>query len=199
MESSPLLLFDLGGVLIENSTFESLGRLLPQPMDPAAMRDKWLHSSAVRRFEQGEAEPAEFARAFVAEWGLQLSPEELLREHYRWPSGPYPGALDTVRALKRRHRVACLSNCSPPHWAKFKGFTDEFDLSLSSHLIGAIKPDEEAFLRAFRACAVEPSEVCFFDDTPVNVETARRMGARAFQVDGMAPLLRTLRAEGFLT
>lgn len=195
---TPLLLFDLGGVLIENSTFERLNRLLPEPLEADAMRSRWLHSSAVRRFERGEIPSADFAAAFVSEWRLRLSPDEFLREHYSWPSGPFPGAVDAVRALRARHRVACLSNCSVPHWEKFRAFTDEFDIALSSHLLGAIKPDDEAYVRAFRACSVEPADVCFFDDTPANVAAARRLGARAYQVEGIAPLMRTLRSEGFL-
>jgi len=198
MDESPLLLFDLGGVLVENSTFESLRRLLPAPLDGAAIRNRWMASPAVRRNETGMLSPEEFARAFIAEWGLRLSPEAFLKEFYSWPSALYPQARETIRALRKRHPVACFSNCSILHWEKFSSFTDEFDLALSSHLLGAIKPDEEAFVRAFARCRVEPADVCFFDDTPANVEAARRLGARAFHVEGIGPLLRTLRSEGFL-
>jgi FMN phosphatase YigB (HAD superfamily) len=41
--------------------------------------------------------------------------------------------------------------------------------------------------------------VCFFDDTPMNVEAARRLGARAFRVEGVGQLVATLRAQGFLS
>ena len=198
MGPSPLLLFDLGGVLITNSTFESLNRLLPEPLDTPAMRHRWLMSSAVRRNETGLLSPAEFARAFVQEWGLKLSPEQFLKEFYTWPGGLYPRAQDTIRELRTRHRVACLSNCSILHWEKFSAFMGEFDIALSSHLLGALKPDKEAFARAFKACGVKASEVCFFDDTLVNVEAARALGARAFHVDGFEALRATLRSEGFL-
>ena len=198
MSAPPLLLFDLGGVLIANSTFERLNRLLPGPLDDGAMRSKWLHSTAVSRYERGEIPPGAFAAAFVEEWGLRLSPDDFLREHYSWPSGPYPGALETIRALRKRHRVACLSNCSVLHWEKFSGFMGEFDFALSSHLLGAMKPDDEAYRRAFAACGVMAEEVRFFDDTLVNVEAARRLGARAHHVVGFDELTRTLAAEGLL-
>lgn len=193
-----LLLFDLGGVIIENATFGRLSRLLPERLDEGAVKNRWMVSSAVRRFELGQISPPEFARTFMAEWGLRLPQDVFLEEFYSWPGGPFPGALEAVRELRSRHRVACLSNCSATHWEKFGPFLGEFDVALSSHLLGAIKPDEEAFLRAFSRCGVEPGAVRFFDDTLANVEAARRLGARSFHVEGIGPLLRALRSEGLL-
>jgi len=198
MEAPLLMLFDLGGVLVENVGFSRLNRLLPGRPGAGELRERWMQSQAVRRFELGQTAPAQFAGAFIAEWGLRLSAEEFLAEFGSWVSGPSPAALEAIRSLRTRHRVACLSNCSVPHWEKLGGFLDEFDPAISSHLIGAMKPDPEAFRRAFERCGVEPAAVRFFDDTPVNVEAARRLGARAYHVEGIGPLLSTLRAEGFL-
>lgn len=199
MDSPSLLLFDLGGVLIENSTFESLNRLLREPMEVTALRDRWLLSSAVRRFELGAISPADFAEAFIAEWEIQLSSQAFLREFLSWPRGFYAGARETIRDLRQRYRVACLSNSNVLHWEKFGGLENDFDIALSSHQLGVIKPDDEAFLCAFRACEVDPSMVYFFDDSSANVSTARRLGVRAFQVEGIAPLIHTLYVEGLLS
>lgn len=198
MGAPTLMLFDLGGVLVENAAFGRLARLLPGRPGPAELREMWMHSGAVRRFELGRTTPAEYAGQFVAEWGLGLSAGEFLAEFASWVGGPAPGALETLRSLRARHRVACLSNCSVTHWERLGGFLDEFDVAISSHLIGAMKPDEEAYRRAFARCGVEPAAVCFFDDTPANVEAARRLGARAFHVEGVGQLAATLRSEGFL-
>jgi putative hydrolase of the HAD superfamily len=198
MEAPLLMLFDLGGVLVENAAFPRLSRLLPGRPGAAELRERWMKSQAVRRFELGKIAPAEYADTFVAEWGLPLSAGEFLAEFVSWIDGPSPGALEAIRSLRARYRVACLSNCSVSHWEKIGGFLGEFDVALSSHLIGAMKPDPEAFRHAFKRCGVEPAAVRFFDDTPVNVEAARRLGARAYHVEGIGPLLGTLRAEGFL-
>jgi putative hydrolase of the HAD superfamily len=199
MEAPKLMLFDLGGVLVENAAFGRLGRLLPGSPGAEDLRGRWMRSSAVRRFELGQAGPGEFADEFIAEWGLGLSAGAFLAEFGSWVGGLAPGALEALRSLRARYRVACLSNCSELHWEKFGGFLGEFDQALSSHLIGAMKPDEEAFRRAFAHCGVEPAAVCFFDDTPMNVEAARRLGARAFRVEGVGQLVATLRAQGFLS
>ena len=194
----PFLLFDLGGVLIENTTFEKLRNLLPIPTDHTLLKERWLASSAVRRFELGQSTPNEFADAFITEWGIRMTPARFLKEFTSWPHGFYPGARNTLTLLRHQYRIGCLSNSNVLHWERFNGFKDDFDIALSSHRLGAIKPDEEAFVGALSACGVEPSAVYFFDDSARNVQAANRLGMQAFQVDGVAPLLRILHTENLL-
>lgn len=198
MRSSPFLLFDLGGVVLKIRTFERLNQLLPEPVDSATLKSRWLASSAVRRFELGETSPGEFAAAFVAEWGIRLTPQAFVEEFTSWVTGFYPQAREALRALRQRHRTGCLSNCNVLHWEQFNGFKEDFDIAISSHRLGAIKPDEEAFVRALGACGAEPANVLFFDDSAENVHTASRLGIRAFHVEGFAQAMSVLRAQGVL-
>ena len=195
---SALLLFDLGGVLVENTTFESLARMLPGPPDPAAARRRWVASPAVRRHELGELNPLEFAAAFAEEQGIGLAPDAFLAEFATWPRGLYPGAPALLRTLRAQRRVACLSNSNAVHWQRFDGFAEDFDVSLSSHLLGAVKPDALAYERALRACGATAGETWFFDDLPGNVEAARALGLRAFLAEGFEALPALLRQEGLL-
>jgi putative hydrolase of the HAD superfamily len=187
-----LLLFDLGGVLIENSTFDSLKCLLPAPLDAHALKNKGLDSSAVRRFELGEISPIEFSVSFIAEWDISLAPDDFLEKFTSWPIGFYPDAREALYFLRQRYRVGCLSNSNVLHWKKFDGFKDDFDIAISSHQLGAIKPDDEAFIRTLAVCDVEPSAVYFFDDSAGNIRSANRLGIRAFHVDGIGQLLKIL-------
>jgi len=198
METPSLLLFDLGGVLLENATFESLSRLLPEPANLVTVKDRWLASPTVRRFELGKMPADQFAEAFIDEWKIRLTPDAFLKEFESWPNGFYPRAAETLSTLRGRYRVGCLSNSNVVHWERFGGFNDHFDIALSSHQLGAIKPDDDAYLRALRQCGAAPSATWFFDDQPVNVETAQRLGIRAYHVEGMTDLLRVLQSEGLL-
>lgn len=193
-----LLLFDLGGVLVENTVFERLSALLADAVDPATLKRRWLASHSVRRFEVGEIGSEAFAESFIGEWRLALSPAEFIDEFRQWPRDFYPGARETLRVLRRRYRVGCLSNSNALHWRRFGGFADDFDIALSSHLLGALKPDAEIFARALAACAVAPAAVWFFDDLPDNVAAAARLGMRAHQVEGFAATLAVLRSTGVL-
>ena len=190
-----LLLFDLGGVLIENSTFKRLNHLMGEPKDFVALKHLWLTSPSVRRFELGDGSPYEFAVSFIAEWSICLSPEAFLEEFYSWPSDFYPEARNTLHSLRQKYRVGCLSNSNVLHWEKFGGFKDDFDIAISSHQLGAIKPDNEAFLKALETCSAKPSEVYFFDDSTANICAAKSLGIKSFHVDGFDSLLNVLREE----
>jgi HAD superfamily hydrolase (TIGR01509 family) len=199
MNRPSLLLFDLGGVLIESCIFERLNSGLPEPLERIAIKERWLLSPSVRRFESGETEPMEFAEHFIAEWGLSLSLHAFLYEFQSWPRAFFQGAPELLRELRTTYRVGCLSNSNPLHWEKFKAFEEDFDIVLMSHLLRAAKPDREIFLRALHHGEVEPREVYFFDDSFGNVRTARSLGITAFHVDGFKALIKVLRIQGLLS
>ena len=184
-----VLLFDLGGVLIDFAGFEEMRRLLPQVSDRSEIRDRWIRSESVRLFERGDITPEEFARRLVEEFHLELSAEEFLREFVSWARGPYPGALSLLRRLRATYRIACLSNSNelhtPIHRASIHPHVDSFYFSDE---IGLVKPDREVFDYIVRDLAVSPQRIAFFDDTAVNVEAARECGLTAFLVDGIVEL-----------
>jgi putative hydrolase of the HAD superfamily len=198
MKRPTLLLFDLGGVLLESSAHANLKQLTNIDLDIADYRERWLRSPAVRRFESGSCPPQEFAAEFLAEWRIALSHEDFLAQFTGWAQGFYPGALDLLATLRANFRTACLSNSNELHWHKFDGFEGVFDIALSSHRLGVIKPDDDAFVRALEICQVPAAEVMFFDDSLSNIHSARRLGMRAFQVEGLTALEDRLRAEGLL-
>ncbi|MFZ6656899.1 HAD-IA family hydrolase [Undibacterium sp. TJN19] len=199
MKLPQLLLFDLGGVLIENNTFSRLQALLPQTIEGtelSILKEKWLSSPVVRCFELGQIAPSEFARQFIEEWSLTLSEQDFISEFLSWLKGYYPGAHWLIQRLRQKYRVACLSNSNVLHWEKFGQLDTDFDLAMSSHLLGAIKPDAAAFAMALAHCQVTPDEVWFFDDVQPNVLAAAELGIKAFHTDGFADVQTTLLANG---
>ncbi len=192
-------MFDLGGVLIEISVFDKLNELLSQPQDKQSLKERWLFSPAVRGFESGQITADAFAEKFIAEWQIQLSPQTFLEEFSSWAKGFYPDARETIGHLRLTHRVACFSNSNPLHWRKFGGYENDFDIALSSHLLGVTKPDHEAFVRAIGECGVEPADIYFFDDSAPNVNAAQSLGMRAFWVEDFESLQQVLRSEELLS
>ena len=192
-----VLLFDLGGVLIDFAGFEEMRRLLPEVSDRSEIRDRWIHSESVQIFERGNITPEEFARRLVEEFHLELSAEEFILEFVSWARGPYPGALSVLRRLHNSHRIACLSNSNelhtPLHRASIHPHVDSFYFSDE---IGLVKPDREIFEHVIRDLAVSRRKIAFFDDTPVNVEAAREVGLTAYLVDGIAALKAQLQRLG---
>lgn len=193
-----VLLFDLGGVLVENVGFDRLNALLPAPLPVEELKTRWLTSTAVRAFETGACSVDRFAATLVEEWEIAVAPHEFIAAFASWPKGFYPGADELLSRLRKRYTLACLSNSNPIHWERFAGFHEHFDIRLSSHLLGEVKPDKACFERALQECQARPSQVAFFDDSLVNVTSARTLGIRAFHVNGLEELGVALDAEGWL-
>ena len=198
MPAPALIFFDLGGVLVEIAIFSRLAALLPPGWDKDSLRRRWLESEAVAAYELGRIGREEFAARFLAEWQLALTPAAFLAEFRDWARCYFPGARELVTSLRRQVRVACLSNCNELHWEKFEGFAGLFDFTLSSHLIGCMKPDPQAFRHASELAGLCPQEILFLDDTPVNVDTARQLGWQAHQVAGLGEVRQVLSGYGFL-
>lgn len=193
-----VLLFDLGGVLVENTGFEHLNDLLSAPMQAEELKSRWLASAAVRSFEAGACSAGIFADEMVAEWQLPVSPGAFLEAFASWPKGLYPGAEELLSHLRGRYTLACLSNSNAVHWERFDGFGDYFQIALSSHVIGEVKPDAVCFSKALQECNARASEVAFFDDSLINVAAARAIGIQSFHVNGLTELRNTLVEKGWL-
>src|SRR5438552_2818077 len=132
-KSGKVILFDLGGVLIENNGRAALTALLPKPMAAAEIWLRWLESPSVRDFERGLVSEQHFGSAFVKEWGLSLDPATFIDEFATWPVGLFAGAKELLHGLKARHHIACLSNTNVVHWKRFADLHAILDTCLVSH------------------------------------------------------------------
>ena len=195
MRDDRVLLFDLGGVLVESAGQDALRRLLPHLSEEEVLA-RWLKSGAVARFERGAIAPEEFARVFLSEWSLQLDPSRFLSEFASWVRGFLPGASRLLARLRGRHTLGCLSNTNATHWARLTEVRGAFDVCMASHLTGHMKPDPRAYEHALRSIGVRAQNVYFFDDLLPNVVAARALGIHAFHVRGVQQTQHALRDVG---
>lgn len=195
MRTNLVIMFDLGGVLVENHGRAKLAAMLPSPLEHDEMWRKWLGSPSVRSFERGMISPEQFASAFVEEWQIGLEPSAFLESFAMWPKGLYEGAEELLGHLKVSHHLACLSNTNVIHWRRFPQLHALFDSCFLSHEIRHVKPDRAAFeyaLEHLNACA---GDVYFFDDLLLNVSAAREVGIKAFHVESFLEIEPILREE----
>ncbi len=194
-----MLLFDLGGVLMEFAGFDELVPLVHWAEDRSQVRDRWIRSEAVQRFERGETTCDDFATGVIEELKIDLSPPNFLENFVEWAKEPSPEAISLLMRLREDFRIAALSNANelhtPLHRRRFEAVIDSFYFSDE---IGAVKPDRAIFKHVIRDLDVSPNRIAFFDDTPVNVDAARSTGIRAYAADGLAELTSRLRQLGLL-
>ncbi len=180
--SEIVFFFDLGGVLIENVGFEALKKMGDLEGCGQEMRGRWLRSPSVAAFERGELGAIDFAQGVISEFGLPMEPAAFIRLFRAWVKDFYPGARELVQRLKRRHKVGCLSNCNELHWRD--EWAECFDFPLASHLTGQVKPDPPAFMEMSAASGMPLDRIIYFDDSLLNVETARALGIQAYHAVG---------------
>jgi putative hydrolase of the HAD superfamily len=200
MKSSKILLFDLGGVLVEITGFDTLNTLLTEPLDSLSIRERWLHSPAVQLFEIGKLTPEAFADQFIKEWGIPHTPHEFILEFKSWVSTIHTDAEALMYKLRHTYHVSCLSNTNELHFASLQldQFSKSFDSTFFSHLIGHSKPDEKIFKIVIKQLNAKPNHIYYFDDTPSNIQAAKQLGINAFLVDGFEDLQRSLRSKNFI-
>ena len=192
-----VLLFDLGGVLIELSGVDRMLELTRHILTVDELWQRWLASEGVRQFETGRAGADEFGAAMLAEFGLEISAAQFLQEFTAWPQGVFPGSFELLEALGRSYRLACLTNTNVLHWARVSdemGLLRYFHASFASHLIGLLKPDAEIFHYVVEQLGCPPERILFLDDNRLNVESARSVGMAAHRAVGLTGVIAQLTA-----
>lgn len=192
--SSPIrvLLFDLGGVLVEWVGRDQLLELTDGRLSPEEARKFWLYSRWVQLFERGRCRPDEFAAGAVGELGLEIAPSEFLARFIEWDRGPFPGAISLLESLSAHFQLSCLSNNNEIHWPRIRdqfGLGRFFNPQFVSHELDLIKPEPEIFRHVASALALPTEQVLFFDDNPECVTAARQGGFQAEVARGVRELI----------
>ncbi|HZP26135.1 MAG TPA: HAD-IA family hydrolase [Dehalococcoidia bacterium] len=196
-----MLLFDLGGVLVEFTGIEEMRRLHLRHLTDDQIRGRWAASRLISDFQLGRVPASRFGEEFVSEWALNINPADFLVQFESWTRRLYPGAAEMLKVLRSRHWLAALSNSNELHWRRNRetlGVQALFDNAFSSHEIGLLKPDPEAFKFILRELKVPAEEVTFFDDEDSNVEAARTLGIESYRVVGVQQLRSRLENMGLL-
>jgi HAD superfamily hydrolase (TIGR01509 family) len=195
-----VVLFDVGGVLVELGGSDTLRGWLGPEVTVEQLWAMWLRSPTVRAFETGRIEPPAFATALIEELQLPIASQTFLDSFAAWPTRAYPGALEMVASIPQTYQRALLSNSNLLHWPRIMQHLGlgSFEHKFSSHLTGKIKPDSEAFEHVVLTLGCRPSEVLFLDDNLLNVEAARKIGMNAHQARGPEESRRVLEQAGVL-
>lgn len=196
------ILFDLGGVLERVTAAAQVDAWSMGKVQASEFWSHWLEARSVERFESGKIDAATFAEEVIAELGLELDAEEFLEAFPHWLAGPYDGARDLVKDVRRAgFRVASFSNSNAVHWPIMESHqraSEVFEANFPSHQLGYCKPDPKAFAEVIGRWGVVAGQILFLDDNEVNCAAARQAGMQALRVQGVEGVRRALSREGVL-
>lgn len=181
-----VILFDLGGVLIELGQGPFPTDWFPD--DEGYSLKQWFHSKIGQDFERGKLSAEEFGKAIRDDLHLDATVPEILKAFTQWPIGLYAGADELLNTLNQTYTLAVLSNINELHWPRV---THEFNLLrytdhlFASHLLQLAKPEKAAFEAVLSTLNVNASSVLFYDDNADNIKAALELGINAYLVNGI--------------
>lgn len=146
---------------------------------------EYVQKGVFSTIEDGSASPADFRAALRPHLRRGTSDKEIDEAFECFLAGIPRHRLETLRRLRRNHRVYLLSNTNPIMWNgkiadefKQEGLTidDYFDGMVTSFEAGIMKPDEKIFTFACDKFGIKPSETLFLDDSQANLDAAAKIG-----------------------
>jgi putative hydrolase of the HAD superfamily len=201
IEDKKLLIFDLGGVLIDLHIDRSFAALVELGIPPSILTERnCLINSYMMQFDRGDISRDEMF-AYIASQLPACSREmlgagitERMQEIWNMMLGDYaPYKFHRIQELRSRgYRVVMLSNTNEGHWdeieRKFEAAMGEplqnyFDAFYLSYRMRRRKPEHGIFTELLEQEGVLPGECIFFDDSAENCEAARCVGIEAVQLE----------------
>jgi FMN phosphatase YigB (HAD superfamily) len=200
VRDTPLICFDLGGVLVRICRDWAEGCAaadVPLRAFDAGPDHHAVRHELVMSLQRGELDGPDFHRAMSELHAGVWSPDEIARIDAAWLLGEYPGTAELIHDLHAADlETACLSNTSHDHWGPLCAYANVGALRHrhASHLLGLVKPDEAIYRRFESLVDRRPDDIVFFDDLPENVDAARRFGWDAVAIDHTGDTAAQIRA-----
>lgn len=203
MISKQVIVFDLGGVLIDWNPRHLYRKMFDG--DEEAM-ERFLSEICTSDWNLRQDEGRLFAEA--TDELIARHPEQagLIRAYFdRWPemiAGAIDQTVEILAELKRAGReIYALSNWSAetfPHARKRFGFLGWFDFIVISGEIGLIKPNREVFDFLLENTGRRAEDCVFIDDSSANVAAAKELGFDAIHFRSPRQLRDELMNRGIL-
>ena len=177
------IVFDMGGVLIDFNPARSLSKHFAPEYRELVNQNVYL-SPEWQLMDKGTYSVEDALKKMCSRLPGSLHSEVrkmVLDREAEMP--PIDEMFPIVKRLKENgYRIYLLSNC--PDW--FNDFKKSvpaltyFDGFIISAFYNEVKPGEEIYKTLFREFSLAPNECFFIDDMPNNIETAERLGMKAY-------------------
>ncbi|MFV2055579.1 MAG: HAD-IA family hydrolase [Thiohalomonadales bacterium] len=199
-----LILFDLGGVLIDldfQRCLDYWGNV--NDVELSIVFDKIIDDEQYRLHEIDAIDFNAFYRHISAKFGLSLTEQQFQIGWNRVLLGIVPDIETLLQRIEPSISLAIFSNTNwthEDHWRReFVPLWPYFDSIFTSNRLKIRKPDTDAYLQVLVALHADPQQVIFFDDSLVNINGARAAGIKhSYLVKNNQDISRILDIAGLL-
>lgn len=196
------IIFDLGNVLVDFNHMIAAERISRFSVKtPQEIFELFFDSELTGLFEEGKISSQEFFLKIKETLNLKLDYGRFLPiwNEIFFLSEKNHAVYDLARSLRKRYKIALLSNINILHFDYLKKnfpVFDAFHNVIASYESGFRKPHPSIYketLNVLKACA---SEVFYTDDRVELIEGACRLGIRGFTFTGIEQLKKDLLGSG---
>lgn len=204
IDAIELMLFDLGGVIIELDfarMYRELARYSPLSAEDIARRFQF--DDMYNRHERGEIEDSEYFEHLQQVLTLSSGSDADIAAAWNvLLAGTIVETVSLLDFLEPSIRLCALTNSNRVHeryWRRaFSKVLEPFEQIFVSSSIGHRKPEPQSFEYVSEATGVPTEAMLFFDDTLTNVDGARALGLQAVHVRGPRDVRKAFAELGLL-
>jgi putative hydrolase of the HAD superfamily len=203
MPEQTWFLFDLGNTVIKLAYERVLERISARSaMTRDELVDLLEKPGAYRDMERGTVTFDEFHEFLAEQAGYRGSVDDLREVWSDFFDGPVLGVEDLLDRVRKRYRVAFLSNSNEVHAEviprRFAALFKRDDRFIYSYRFKCAKPDPEIFHRALELIGALAQHTVFLDDNVDNVLAARGLGIKAYHFRDSFSMRDELERDGLL-
>jgi putative hydrolase of the HAD superfamily len=131
----------------------------------------------------GKADLKDVLPPFLSQWGWEGTVDGFVKTWLEVEDAVDERLVKVIRALRQSGLICCLATSQERYRAEYMttvmGFSEVLDRLFFSHSLGCQKPDHAYYRLIEEALEVEGSSILFWDDSAVNVASAREFGWHA--------------------
>ncbi len=200
LQSPHILLFDLGGVVIDIDFKLALAAWAPYSrLSPAGLQQAFRNDLPYQRHERGEITGDEYFAHLAGTLQLDAPPAVIEAGWNAIFRSEISDAVQLVSSLRGAIPCHAFTNTNASHmacWMRlYPAVAQSFDTIFASHQLGLRKPERAAFAHICRELDVAPGAILFFDDLAENVEAARAAGLHGVLVRDTTDIAAALEAH----
>jgi putative hydrolase of the HAD superfamily len=197
-----VIVFDLGNVLVPFDYTNSIEKL--EATEKNLGKKFWEfykgNYDIHRQFERGKISKEKFIDLMLASIENKIDSETFCK-YYAKIFTVNEDVVSLLPELKKNYLLVLLSNTNCIHheygWKDFE-FLKYFDKQILSHLVGAVKPEENIYKEVESFTGKPPEEHIFIDDIAEYTEKAKSRGWDAIRFKNYEELLSELKQRKIL-
>lgn len=192
-----LIIFDLGGILVENYDlpfFAALAKATKKTQEEIEEKIKPL----MHQSERGEISEYECVCQFLKEMNCKEKPEKIL-EVRRKATKKAAGVRDLITKLKKHYKVAFATNNAEEEFVannKIMQFDKLFDWGIASYQAHARKTEKKMFELILQHFKIKPEETIFIDDSVANLKAPQELEIHTIHFSSLEQLKKEFEKEG---